>query len=233
MCRPTSWATSPCSKRPWRLEPLEHVVYASSSSVYGGNAKLPFSRRRTAWTTPVSLYAATKRADELMSARLLRICTACHCTGLRFFTVYGPWGRPDMALFEFTAGDHGRRRRSRSSTTAGCGATSPTSTTSSTGVLACLDRPPPDGAAPLLFNIGNNRAEDVSDLVGLLESSLGRRALIRDVPRPVSDVAETWADLTAIEAYAGYRPRTPFYRGRSALRGVVPRLQAERARVAA
>ena len=81
------------------------------------------------------------------------------------------------------------------------------------GVLACLDRPPAPGKAPLLFNIGNNRAEYVSDLVALLERSLGRRALIRNVTRPVSDVAETWADLTAIEAYAGYRPRTPLSEG--------------------
>ena len=193
-----------------RLERLEHVVYASSSSVYGGNAKLPFAESDRV-DTPVSLYAATKRADELASHAYWHLY-GMKLTGLRFFTVYGPWGRPDMAYYAFAEAimaatpiplyDGGRLRRDFTYID-----------DIVDGVLACLDRPPPDGAAPLLFNIGNNRAEYVSDLVGLLESSLGRRALIRNVPRPVSDVAETWADLTAIEAYAGYRPRTPLSEG--------------------
>jgi UDP-glucuronate 4-epimerase len=193
-----------------RLNRLEHLVYASSSSVYGGNAKLPFAEADRV-DTPVSLYAATKRADELTSHAYWHLY-GMPLTGLRFFTVYGPWGRPDMAYYAFaesimagtpiTLYDEGRLRRDFTYID-----------DIVDGVLACLDRPPADGTGPLLFNIGNSRAEYVSDLVGLLEQALGRRALIRDVTRPVSDVAETWADLTAIQAYAGYRPRTPLAEG--------------------
>jgi UDP-glucuronate 4-epimerase len=193
-----------------RLPRLEHLVYASSSSVYGGNEKLPFAESDPV-DAPVSLYAATKRADELASHAYWHLYGLPQ-TGLRFFTVYGPWGRPDMAYYTFaeaimagapiTLYDEGRLKRDFTYID-----------DIVAGVLACADRPPADGGAPLLFNIGNNRGEYVSELVRLLEAALGRRATIRNVPRPVSDVEETWADLTAIEAHAGYRPTTPLARG--------------------
>jgi UDP-glucuronate 4-epimerase len=193
-----------------RLKGLEHLVYASSSSVYGGNTKLPFAEADRV-DTPVSLYAATKRADELASHAYWHLY-GMKLTGLRFFTVYGPWGRPDMAYYAFaeaimagkpiTLYDEGRLKRDFTYID-----------DIVSGVLACLDRPPEGGAAPPVFNIGNNRSEYVTELVRLLEEGLGRRAVIRNVPRPVADVTETWADLGAIEAWAGYRPSTPLSEG--------------------
>ena len=188
-----------------RLPRLEHIVYASSSSVYGGNTKLPFAES-DAVNTPVSLYAATKRADELISHAYGHLYGLPQ-TGLRFFTVYGPWGRPDMAYYGFaerimsgepiTLYEGGRLRRDFTYID-----------DIVQGVLGCLDRPPNAGHAPLVFNIGNNRMEWVSDLVRLLEEGLGRKALVVNTPKPVSDVAETCADLAAITAHSGYRPTT-------------------------
>ncbi|MBV8914101.1 MAG: NAD-dependent epimerase/dehydratase family protein [Acetobacteraceae bacterium] len=193
-----------------RLPRLQHLVYASSSSVYGGNEKLPFAETDRV-DTPVSLYAATKRADELASHAYWHLYGLPQ-TGLRFFTVYGPWGRPDMAYYSFaeaimagspiTLYDDGRLKRDFTYVD-----------DIVAGVLTCLERPPADGVTPLLFNIGHNRGEYVSELVRLLEEALGRRAIVRNLPRPVSDVMETWADLAAIEAHAGYRPRTPLAKG--------------------
>ena len=193
-----------------RLPHLEHLVYASSSSVYGGNTKLPFAETDPV-DTPVSVYAATKRADELTSHAYWHL-NGMKLTGLRFFTVYGPWGRPDMAYYSFaeailrggpiTLYDGGRLKRDFTYID-----------DIVQGVLACLDRVPDDGAAPRVFNIGNNRGEYVSDLVRLLEASLGRQAVIRSGRRPVADVVETCADLTAIEAHVGYRPTTSLEAG--------------------
>lgn len=192
------------------LKRLEHMVYASSSSVYGGSKALPFAETDPV-DTPVSLYAVTKRADELASHAYWHLY-GMKLTGLRFFTVYGPWGRPDMAYYSFaqaiTAGkpitvyDEGRLKRDFTYID-----------DIVTGVLACLDRPPVDGQPPLLFNIGNNRGELVSDLVALLEQELGRKAIILNAARPVADVVETCADLTAIETHTGYRPTTPLALG--------------------
>ena len=192
-----------------RLDRLEHLVYASSSSVYGGNTRLPFAEADRV-DTPVSLYAATKRADELISHAYSHLY-ALPQTGLRFFTVYGPWGRPDMAYYSFadaimagrpiTVYAGGRLRRDFTFIDDIVG-----------GVLACLDQAPP-GAAPRLFNIGNNRSEAVSTLVNLLERSLGRRAIIQDVPRPVVDVEETWADLELIGREVGFVARTRLEEG--------------------
>ncbi len=189
-----------------RLPRLEHLVYASSSSVYGGNEVLPFAEADRV-DTPVSLYAATKRADELIAHSYWHLY-GMPLTGLRFFTVYGPWGRPDMAYFSFaeaimagreiTLYDGGRLKRDFTYID-----------DIVAGVLACLDRAPAAGVAPPVFNIGNNRAEHVSELVSLLEQGLGRRAVVRDTPRPVADVVETCADLTAIGDWVGYRPTTP------------------------
>ena len=191
-----------------RLPRLDHLVYASSSSVYGGNTKLPFAETDPV-DTPVSLYAATKRADELIAHAYWHLY-GMKLTGLRFFTVYGPWGRPDMAYFSFaeaiaagrpiTLYEGGLLKRDFTYID-----------DIVAGVLGCLDRPPE--RQPLLFNIGNNRGELVSDLVRLLEEGLGRQAVVQTAPRPVADVAETMADLTAINAWTGYTPTTPLAAG--------------------
>ncbi len=189
-----------------RLPRLQHLVYASSSSVYGGNTELPFAEADRV-DTPVSLYAATKRADELIAHAYWHLYGMA-LTGLRFFTVYGPWGRPDMAYYSFAKAIHGGQPitlyeggRPRRDFTYIDDIVA--------GVLACLDRPPASDARPPIFNIGNNRSEPVSALVALLEAGLGKKAIIQSTPRPVADVAETCADLSAIEAWAGYRPTTP------------------------
>jgi UDP-glucuronate 4-epimerase len=189
-----------------RLTRLKHLVYASSSSVYGGNTTLPFAESDRV-DTPVSLYAATKRADELI-AHAYGHLYGLPMTGLRFFTVYGPWGRPDMAYFSFaeaimagrpiTLYEGGRLKRDFTYID-----------DIVAGVLACLDRPPAAGAPPPVFNIGNNRSEFVTDLVALLEAGLGRRAVVLSAPRPVADVVETCADLQAIGDWVGYAPTTP------------------------
>ncbi len=187
-----------------RLPRLEHLVYASSSSVYGGNRKLPFSET-DAVDTPVSLYAATKRADELISHAYWHLY-GLKLTGLRFFTVYGPWGRPDMAYYGFaeammagrpiTLYEDGRLRRDFTYIA-----------DIVQGVLAVLGHAPGDGQPPQLFNIGNNRSERVSRLVALLEQALGRKAVVRSARRPIADVEETWADVDAIARF-GFRPAT-------------------------
>ena len=192
-----------------RLDRLEHLVYASSSSVYGGNTKLPFAETDPV-DTPVSLYAATKRADELISHAYSHLYGLPQ-TGLRFFTVYGPWGRPDMAYYSFAADimagrpitlyEGGRLRRDFTYID-----------DIVSGVLACLDQAPP-GRAPRLFNIGNNRSEAVSRLVELLEQSLGRRAVLQMVPRPIADVEETWADLELIGRETGFTATTRLEEG--------------------
>ncbi len=194
-----------------RLLPgLRHLVYASSSSVYGANRSLPFSETDRV-DTPVSVYAATKRADELMSHAYAHL-HGLPQTGLRFFTVYGPWGRPDMAYYSFakaivagepiTVYDGGTLRRDFTYID-----------DIVAGVIGCLDRPP-DGALPTrVLNIGNHRSEQVSTLITLLEQALGRCAILRDAPRPAADVAETFASVDAIAALTGFAPRTSLAEG--------------------
>jgi UDP-glucuronate 4-epimerase len=181
-------------------------VYASSSSVYGGNTALPF-RETDRVDTPLSLYAASKRADELISACYGHL-HGLPQTGLRFFTVYGPWGRPDMAYFMFaqaiadgkpiTVYDQGRPRRDFTYID-----------DIVAGVVGCLDRPPAASEPVRLFNIGNSRSEPVAALITLLEQSLGRRAVVRDAPLPSTDITETRADVSAIGALTGFAPSTP------------------------
>jgi UDP-glucuronate 4-epimerase len=187
------------------LSRLDHFVYASSSSVYGGNSKLPYHEGDRV-DHPISLYAATKRADELISEAYGHIFGLPQ-TGLRFFTVYGPWGRPDMAPWLFaeailaerpiTLYEGGRLRRDFTFVD-----------DIVSGVLGALDRPPAAGK-PRLLNIGNHRSVEVRRFVEVLEQSLGRKAVIRDAPRPVTDVAETFADIGAIQALCGFEPKTP------------------------
>ncbi len=190
------------------------MVYASSSSVYGGNNAMPFSVDDRA-DHPVSLYAATKRADELMSesyAHLYRIAL----TGLRFFTVYGPWGRPDMAPWLFTrailAGEpiavfnHGNMRRDFTYID-----------DIVTGVIACSDRAPADDGAEkpggsvaphALYNIGNNRPEALMDFIATIEAATGRQAIVDLQPMQPGDVVETYADIDAIARDHGFAPTT-------------------------
>ncbi len=188
-----------------RLPALRHLVYASTSSVYGMNTAMPFKETDRV-DTPVSLYAATKRADELMSHSYAHLFSLPQ-TGLRFFTVYGPWGRPDMAYFSFaraivagepiTLYDGGRLRRDFTYIDDIVG-----------GVIGSLDNPPSDGSKPRLFNIGNHRVEEVRELVRELEEALGRKAVIHSAPRPAVDVEATFASIEAISALTGFRPAT-------------------------
>jgi UDP-glucuronate 4-epimerase len=189
-----------------RLSGLRHFVYASTSSVYGANPEMPF-RESDRVDHPLSLYAATKRADELISHSYAHLFDLPQ-TGLRFFTVYGPWGRPDMAYFLFaraivagtpiTLYDDGRLKRDFTYID-----------DIVAGVVGCLDRPP-EGAVPgRVLNIGNHRGEEVRHLVALLEGALGRKAVIRVVPRPATEVEETFADVSAIGSLTGFAPRTP------------------------
>jgi UDP-glucuronate 4-epimerase len=187
-----------------------HFVYASSSSVYGGNKSLPF-RVEDRVDHPLSLYAATKKADELISesyANLYRL----PMTGLRFFTVYGPWGRPDMAMWIFTKAlfadeplplyNRGEMRRDFTYID-----------DIVAGIVGCLDRPPARGAPPRLLNIGNHRSEPVSKLVQLLERELARSAVVREAPRPAADVEETFASVESIAALTGFAPKTTLEEG--------------------
>lgn len=192
-----------------RLPRLAHVVYASSSSVYGGNRGLPFAETDRV-DHPVSLYAATKRSAELISESYAHLFGLPQ-TGLRFFTVYGPWGRPDMAPWMFaeailegrpiTLYDGGHLKRDFTFVE-----------DIVAGILGCLDKPPA-AHAPRLLNIGNHRSEEVRRFVEVLEGALGRRAVVIDAPRPATDVEETFADIGAIQALCGFEPRTPIEAG--------------------
>ena len=195
------------------LPRLKHLVFVSPSSVYGGNTKLPFSVADRV-DTPRSLYAATKKAGELMAycyAHLYRLPT----TGLRFFTVYGPWGRPDMAAWIFTkailAGrpiqvfNHGDMRRDFTFID-----------DIVAGVVACLDRPPTDsGDEPpyRLYNIGNHRSEELKRFIAVLEQALGRKAIVELAPLQPGDVPATYADITETQRDLGFAPTTPIDEG--------------------
>jgi UDP-glucuronate 4-epimerase len=193
---------------------LQHLVYASSSSVYGGNKKMPFSVEDPV-ETPVSLYAATKRADELLSQSYAHLY-ALPQTGLRFFTVYGPWGRPDMAYWLFTDailnyrpikvfnnGDMGRDFTYIDDIV--------------TGILAAHDSPPVVGAenafgnpAPhKVYNIGNNKPERLLTMIKTLEELLGKEAQKQFEPMQPGDVKETYADTTALEKDFGFKATIP------------------------
>ncbi len=194
------------------LPGLKHMVYASSSSVYGGNEKLPFALEDRV-DMPVSLYAATKRADELMGhcySHLYRI----PMTGLRFFTVYGRWGRPDMAAFLFTKAilegrpidvfNNGDMKRDFTHIS-----------DIVSGILACLERPPADvGAAPhKLYNLGNNKPESLMRFIELIERSSNHKAEIAFKPMQPGDVKETFADIEASRRDLGFAPKTPIDEG--------------------
>jgi UDP-glucuronate 4-epimerase len=201
-----------------------HLVYASSSSVYGANTRLPFSEHDNI-DHPISLYAATKKANELMAhtyAHLYRL----PCTSLRFFTVYGPWGRPDMALFKFTKNilearpipvfNNGNMVRDFTYVD-----------DIVEGVVRVIDRPARpdpawDGAAPdparsqapyRVYNIGNNRPVELMRYIEVLERCIGRKAQVEMLPMQPGDVPATMADVSALEADVGYRPGTTVEQG--------------------
>ncbi|WP_343347861.1 NAD-dependent epimerase/dehydratase family protein [Sphingomicrobium sp. XHP0239] len=202
-----------------RHQEVAHMVYASSSSVYGGNTKLPFSVADRV-DHPISLYAATKRANELMSESYTHLYRV-PMTGLRFFTVYGPWGRPDMAMWIFAkamfAGESirlfnkGKMRRDFTYVD-----------DIVAGVVACLDRPPADdgsvkpggSAGPhSIHNIGNNHPEDIETLIAILERETGREARIELAEMQPGDVPATYADIDAFHAVTGFRPATSLVDG--------------------
>jgi UDP-glucuronate 4-epimerase len=207
-----------------RAQKTPHLVYASSSSVYGANAKQPFSTS-DAIDHPVSLYAATKRANELMAHSYSHLF-ALPTTGLRFFTVYGPWGRPDMSMALFTDAilsgrpinvfNHGKMRRDFTYVD-----------DIVEGVVRVLDHVPqasPVGphsyddpaksAAPFrVFNIGNNSPVPLMDMIGLIEQAVGTKAQFNFMPMQPGDVAETSADTDDLEQAVGFRPATPLAEG--------------------
>ena len=189
-----------------REHPVRNFVYASSSSVYGGSTRVPFSvDERT--DTPVSLYAATKKADELMAhaySHLYRI----PCTGLRYFTVYGPWGRPDMALFLFTDAilhgrpidvfNHGLMKRDFTYID-----------DIVDGTVAAIGRP----ARYEIFNLGNSRPARLLDFIAILEEELGVKAEKRMLPMQPGDVEATAAEISRSRELLGFEPKTPLRDG--------------------
>ena len=203
-----------------RYHGVQHLVYASSSSVYGANTVMPFSVQHNV-DHPLSLYAASKKSNELMAHAYSHLY-GLPTTGLRFFTVYGPWGRPDMALFKFTksilAGEkisvfnYGKHRRDFTYIN-----------DIAEGVVRVLDQPAqpnPDwnGAKPdpgsstapwRLYNIGNSSPVNLMDYIGALEKALGRKADLDLLPLQPGDVPDTYADVTDLVAQFSYRPNTP------------------------
>lgn len=203
---------------------VDHLVFASTSSVYGANTKQPFSEHQTA-DHPVSLYAATKKANELMAHTYAHLF-ALRVTGLRFFTVYGPWGRPDMALFRFTRGilagepipvyNNGQMIRDFTYVD-----------DIVEGVIRAVDHPAqpdphwngddPDPAtsdAPYrIYNIGNNEPVLLLDCIAMLEEELGVKAQMEFHPIQPGDVVSTMADVSELERAVGFRPRTPLRTG--------------------
>jgi UDP-glucuronate 4-epimerase len=189
-----------------RLKNLTNFVYASSSSVYGGNTKLPFAVD-DAVETPQSLYAATKRTDELISHTYAHLYGIPQ-VGLRFFTVYGPWGRPDMAPILFTAamlkgepirvfndGEMWRDFTYVDDIVA--------------GILAAMEKPPAGKPPHKVYNLGNNTSEKLTDFIGALEAALGVKAVMRFEPMQPGDVVSTYAEIEETKRDLGFSPTTP------------------------
>jgi UDP-glucuronate 4-epimerase len=185
---------------------VKHLLYASSSSVYGGNQKVPFAEDDNV-DHPVSLYAATKKANELMAYSYSHLY-GIPATGLRFFTVYGPWGRPDMAYFSFTqnilAGkpidvfNHGKMRRDFTYID-----------DIAEGVLRILDKAPTDTPPHTVFNIGNHNPVDLMEFIGTLEEALGKKTTYNFLPMQDGDVPITYAETSRLRAAVDFSPSTP------------------------
>ena len=207
-----------------RRQPSTHLVFASTSSIYGLNTALPFGEDQNT-DHPISLYAATKKANEAMAHAYAHLF-GVPCTGLRFFTVYGPWGRPDMALFKFTKGilagnpipvfNEGRMIRDFTYVD-----------DIVEGIVRITDRPPEpapawDAARPAaasssapwrIFNIGNHQRVELMSYIRALEAALGTKAKLDLLPMQAGDVLATEADTSALEAVTGFRPATPVEEG--------------------
>ena len=192
-----------------RAHPVRHLVYASSSSVYGANSKVPFHEDDPV-LAPVSLYGATKRANELMAQAYAHLY-GIPCSGVRFFTVYGPWGRPDMAYYAFTKAilegrpidvfNHGRMQRDF------------TYVDDVTEALARLVDLPPSaagagGAPHTIYNVGNHTPVKLERFIAAIETALGRKADKRYLPMQPGDVPATWADVERLARATGFAPRT-------------------------
>ena len=207
---------------------IEHLVYASSSSVYGANEMMPFSTHHDA-NHPLSLYAASKKSNELM-AHTYSYLYGLPTTGMRFFTVYGPWGRPDMALFKFAkailAGEpiqvfnHGKHRRDFTYID-----------DIVEGIIRVLDRPAPpnlewSGSHPdpatskapwRVYNFGNNKPVELMDCIAVLEKALGKKAIMEMLPLQLGDVSDTYAEVADLIKQFDFKPSTPFEQGVSHL----------------
>jgi len=185
---------------------VQHFVYASSSSVYGANKKLPFSVDDNV-DYPISLYAATKKSNELMAHSYAHLY-GLPCTGLRFFTVYGPWGRPDMALFLFTKAilenkpikvfNQGQMKRDFTYVD-----------DIVSGIVASLDKSYPHE----IFNLGNSNTVDLMYFIERIEKELGKKAIKKMMPMQKGDVAETFADISKAQKMLGFRPKTSVDKG--------------------
>jgi UDP-glucuronate 4-epimerase len=192
------------------LKGFKHLVYASSSSVYGGNSKLPFATEDLT-DNPLSLYAATKKSNELLSHSYSHMYQI-HTTGLRFFTVYGAWGRPDMAPFLFTKAisegkpidvfNNGDMRRDFTYID-----------DITDGTIAALDNPPTNTPPYKIYNLGNNVSENLMDFIQLIEESVGKKAIINFKPMHKGDVKETYADITKTKNDLGFSPKTTIAQG--------------------
>ncbi len=190
------------------LPKLKHFIYASSSSVYGNDAPTPFSLDYAA-DKPVSFYGATKRSGELMAYSYSHLY-GIPSTGLRFFTVYGPYGRPDMAYFSFTKAifekklitvfDKGNLKRDFTYID-----------DIVSGIEACINKKNP--SAHSLYNLGNNRSEYVKNVISIIEKSAGKKATIEFKPAPESEVKETWADIEKSRIDLGFKPKTSIQEG--------------------
>ena len=188
------------------LPKLQHLAYASSSSVYGGNTKLPFSVDDET-EQPNSLYAATKKSGELIAYTYAHLY-AIPATGLRFFTVYGPWGRPDMAAFLFTRAilndepipvfNNGEMWRDFTFID-----------DIAAGILAVMEKPPSSKPPHRVFNLGNHRSEKLTDFIAMLEGALGKKATYKFEPMQPGDVPRTYADIDASRRELGFDPKTP------------------------
>lgn len=193
-------------------KPVSHFVFASSSSVYGANSKVPFAESDNV-DHPISLYAATKKSDELLAhvyAHLYRL----PITGLRFFTVYGPWGRPDQAMFKFCKAilegkpievyNHGHMQRDFTYVDDVV-----------EGVVRVVEKPPQTGDAPpyRIYNIGNHEPVELKKVICLLEEKIGKKAVVELRPMQPGDVPTTYADIDELFRAVGFRPHTPIEEG--------------------